>query len=668
MNLLLVDDRPLNLKLLRVVFQAEGHQTVDASDGLDALEKLAERRFDAVITDILMPNMDGYRLCRTIREDPRLNHLALVIYTSTYVSAGDRELAEQAGADEYLTKPSPAQELMAAVTRAQDKRKNTLVTTSVPVEQDFLRQYNETLVHKLEERNLDLEEQARLLNESQRKFRTLVENLKAVFFLTGEGGRPVHYVSPAYEAIWGRSCESLYRDPDSWLHAIVGDDRPLVSQALDRSRSGLDLEFRLQTETASPRWVRLRTVPALNPQGHSEGICGFAEDITPLKMAEFQFQQAQKMEGIGRLAGGVAHDFNNILTAIYGFNTLSGRKIGPDHPAQKDVKMVEKLVGRAAKLTHQLLAFSRKQIIEPRVVDLGNLLDGLVRMLGPILGEDIELRVQRADQAFHVRIDPGQMEQVLMNLCVNSRDAMPTGGRLTLSLGRDLPPNLATDPGPGNWIVLGVEDTGTGMDAATLEHAFEPFFTTKGMGVGTGLGLATSYGIVTQSGGRLMVTSEVGQGAKFTILLPESADSLSQVPESAAVIFPPGTETILVVDDDADVASSTVQALTAEGFQVRLAHSADEAVSLVASDLEKKIRLVLTDVVMPQRGGKELAEDLARTRPDISILFTSGYTDDSIIRRGVAVQAINFLRKPFTPRELVMKVHQVLEEPASPSD
>lgn len=653
MTILLVDDRPLNLKLLRIVLESENHKTEEAADGVEAMERLQRGTFDAVITDILMPNMDGYRLCRTIRQEPAFNDVALVVYTSTYVSHGDRELAMKSGADAYLTKPSPAADILRTVEDSVQRRRGRTSEVSIALEEDFLRQYNRTLVEKLEERNVELERQSRILSETELKFRTLVENLKAVLFLTAPGGRPVQYVSPAYETMWGLSCESLYRDPDSWMGPIVPEDLPRVRELMRGAPNSFDFEFRLRSVSGPPRWIRMHGVPALDRHGNLAGVSGLAEDITPLKMAELQFQQVQKMEGIGRLAGGVAHDFNNILTAIYGFNALISRKIDEVHPARKDVAMVDKLIGRAAKLTHQLLAFSRKQPIEPRVVDLAEVLVGLVNMLAPILGEDIELSVHPGPLACPVLVDPGQMEQVLMNLCVNARDAMPTGGQLWLRL-----ENIGTDA------VLSVTDTGAGMDQTTLDHLFEPFFTTKAPGTGTGLGLATCFGIVNQSGGRLEVTSQLGRGSSFRVILPLANLPLSPAPGPRLVANQElRTGTIVVVEDDVDVGTAVVQGLTQVGFTVLWARSGEEGMQLLSEDTDRRVCLVITDVVMPGQGGKEVASRVFSARPDVRLLFMSGYLDDATLLRGIAVQEINFIRKPFAPAALVEKVHQVLSLP-----
>lgn len=662
MNLLLVDDRPLNLKLLKVILQSEGHQTAEAADGVEALERLRERPFDAVISDILMPNMDGYRLCRAVRQDPALQHVALVIYTSTYVSPGDKDLAGRSGADAYLTKPSPAKELLRAIDDAVIGRRGSPVAGTYPLEEVFLRQYNEALIHKLEERNIDLEEKTRLLVESDQKFRTLVDNLKVTFMLLGTGGRPVLYVSPAYESMWERTCHSLYLDPDSWMEHIVQEDLEEARKVLNPHPGTLDIEFRLKSRAGTLRWIRFRSVPALNARGALLGICGIAEDTTLLKVTEAQFQHAHKMESVGILAGGVAHDFNNILTAISGFSTLAARPEADHESIVRYTQTIEKLVAKGARLTRQLLAFSRQQTIASQVVDLASMLDEFARLIGPVLGDDVVLLVEKEPSAFHVKIDPGQIEQVLMNLCLNARDAMPLGGNLTLALGRVNQVREGEKAG-GPWVSLAVRDTGVGMSPEVMQRVFDPFFTTKEVGKGTGLGLAAAYGIVTQSGGYLKVESQPAVGSTFTVLLPEVHEPLPTptLPE----IRPVGKKlstTILVVDDDVDVATITFMNLKESGFEALVAHSGSEALELVAQDSEKKIRLILTDIVMPQMNGGQLAEAVGKTRPDIQFIFASGYTHASILEKGIRIETSQILLKPFSLEDLLERIGRFVGE------
>jgi CheY-like chemotaxis protein len=361
------------------------------------------------------------------------------------------------------------------------------------------------------------------------------------------------------------------------------------------------------------------------------------------------------MEGIGRLAGGVAHDFNNLLSAISGFGTLAAMKTAEGHPALPYLSQIDGLVRRAANLTQQLLAFSRRQMFEPKVIDLNELLSGMEKMLGPLLGEDVGLVLVKDPQLGHVRVDPGQMEQIVVNLCVNAKDAMPKGGQITV-----VTRNTVLDA--ADAVEISFRDTGTGIEPEVLSKIFEPFFTTKERGRGTGLGLATCYGIVKQSGGQIFVDSVLGIGTTFHVVLPRAHDEIQalKVPAVPGGISS-GTETLLVVEDDPDVSQATAGLLGEMGYVVLVARSSDEALDHIAADESRAIRLVLTDVVMPGRNGKELADEILVKRPDLPVLFTSGYTDDAILRQGIEESEVEFLRKPFTPYALSSKIREILD-------
>jgi CheY-like chemotaxis protein len=380
---------------------------------------------------------------------------------------------------------------------------------------------------------------------------------------------------------------------------------------------------------------------------------------------EEQLRQAQKMEAVGRLAGGIAHDFNNLLTAITGYTDLLLMDLPEGDPARREVQEIRKAGNRAASLTHQLLAFSRRQVLRPRVLDLNQVVMNMEKMLRRLIGEDIELVTSLADNLECVKADPGQIEQVIANLAVNSRDAMPKGGKLLLKTG-----NLVlgeTDPGrhdpvqPGSYVLLEVTDTGSGMDEATMSRLFEPFFTTKEVGKGTGLGLATVYGIVKQSGGYIWAYSDVGLGTTFKVYLP-SVEMPAEFAEKDAALFYPSTgeETVLVVEDERMVRELVREILAQQGYNVLEAHRGTEALE-VSERHEGPIHLLLTDVVMPGMDGPELARRLTAQRPEMKVLFMSGYTDHIILHDGVLVPGSEFLQKPFTVRALGTKVRSVLD-------
>jgi PAS domain S-box-containing protein len=411
--------------------------------------------------------------------------------------------------------------------------------------------------------------------------------------------------------------------------------------------------------------VEITTATLKGRGGQDLGLIVVARDLTAVRQLEAQLRQAQKMEAVGRLAGGVAHDFNNLLTVITGRSQLLLLKLPPESPLRRDVELVEETAHRASALTRQLLAFSRKQMVQPRVVDLNEVVRSMETMLGRLIGEDIALTTRLDQAAGCVRADPAQLEQMIVNLVVNARDAMPLGGRLTLETSY-----TRIDEGfarqhvglrPGPYVRLVVRDTGVGMDGLIKAHLFEPFFTTKGPGKGTGLGLATVYGIVTQCGGAIRVESEPGQGATFTIELPR-VDAPADRPgdAGAAGAAPHGSETVLLVEDEPEVRGLARDILRQQGYTVLEATDGDDALR-VGREHRGPIHLLVTDVVMPQMGGRQLADRLQEGRRETKVLYVSGYTDDAILHQGVSETGTAFLAKPFTAAALAHKVRQVLD-------
>ena len=389
-----------------------------------------------------------------------------------------------------------------------------------------------------------------------------------------------------------------------------------------------------------------------------------AQDVTERRLLEQQLRQAQKMEAVGRLAGGIAHDFNNLLTAIFGYADLLAEDLPPGSPAQADVKEIRTAATRASALTRQLLAFSRQQVLQPVVLNVNVVVGDLENMLQRVLGEDVELEAHFGADLGNTRADPGQLEQVILNLAVNARDAMPTGGKLTIETA-----NVALDEHyaqthrpvvPGRYVMVAVSDTGIGMDAATQARMFEPFFTTKEKSKGTGLGLATAYGIVKQSGGYIWVYSEVGRGATFKIYLPRvdaPADVVAAPPELGTVA---GTETVLLAEDDPLLLPLARDVLKRLGYTVLEARTPAGAVT-AAQAHNGVIHLLISDVVMPGESGLQLARRLLEVRPNLRVLYMSGYSDEAVVRHGLLDPGTTFLQKPFTPAALARKVRELLD-------
>jgi len=502
------------------------------------------------------------------------------------------------------------------------------------------------------------------LRNSEQSYRSLVDGVRDVIFALSPGGE-VTSLNPAFEEMTGfPPAEWVGRPFEAFVHP---DDVPLALDLFGRVLQGEPrptIQFRILTRAGTYRVAEFSATAQLR-DGRLTGILGIGRDVTERLGLEQQLRQAQKMEAVGRLAGGIAHDFNNILTAITGHADLLLEDLGHHDPRRADVDEIRRSAERAAGLTRQLLAFSRQQVLQPKVVDLNALVLDMDKLLRRLIGEDVELATVLYPTLGRVTADPGQLEQVIVNLAVNARDAMPQGGKLTLETRNiDLDSSYTLEHSlvkPGPYVQLTVSDSGIGMDEETQAHAFEPFFTTKPRGQGTGLGLAMVYGTVKQSGGFIWVYSEPGRGATFKIYLPRVDAPVESAAPPAPVERPPrGSETVLLAEDEPAVRAIARQALERQGYTVLAAPSGADALALAAQH-GATIHLLLTDVVMPGMSGRDLADRLTAQRPGIRVLYISGYTDNAIVRHGMLEPGLAYLQKPFRPDALVRKVREVLD-------
>ncbi len=484
---------------------------------------------------------------------------------------------------------------------------------------------------------------------------------------------------------WNLGAEKLYQyRADEIVGRSIHELMPAEIEAeergmLDRVAKGdaVDqFETKGRRKDGSTVDVAVTVTPIRDGDGTIVAVSKIARDLTAKRLAEaalrrteVEFRQAQKMEAVGRLAGGIAHDFNNLLSIILGYSSLAMTGLKEGDPLRRNLGEIEAAGHRASALTRQLLAFSRKQILQPRVLEINAVIETMGSMLRRLLGEDIELTLQLAPDVGRVLADAGQLEQVVMNLAVNARDAMARGGKLTIATSNAevaAGADLCADLVPGHYVLVAITDSGVGMDAATCARSFEPFFTTKEVGRGTGLGLSTVLGIVQQSGGRVSVHSEVGVGTTVSVHLPQTDRQVDAPLGAGPPVALRGTETILLVEDEPQVRAVASTILRRHGYDVLEASNGGEAY-LLSREHAGTIHLLLTDVVMPRMSGRKLAEELAPQRPDMKVLFASGYTDDAIVQHGVFEAGVALINKPFTPDALLRKVREVLDSAASRS-
>lgn len=514
------------------------------------------------------------------------------------------------------------------------------------------------------------------LRERDERLDLVLESLPVGVAVMDADGNIVRH-NRASERIWAGvkiSADERYLQSRGWWHSNgqpIGPQEWASVRALRKGETSVNELIDIESYDGARKVIRNSACPLHNVNQEVVGVVVINEDVTERLKLEGQLRQAQKMEAIGHLASGVAHDFNNLLTIICGYSELLFHQT-PSYDSKRNyVAEIREAGERGAGLTRQLLAFSRQSVLAPRVLDLNEVVRDNERMLRRLIGEDIELTAILESSLMPVRVDPGQVSQVIMNLAVNARDAMPMGGKLTIETANirldeafsDMHPEVQ----PGQYILLAMTDTGCGMSAEVQNHLFEPFFTTKAAGKGTGLGLATVYGIVKQSEGFIYVYSEAGRGTTFKTFFPVAKSDVStgRSEQRMRATFP-GTETILVVEDEDAVRTMIGLILRQAGYQVLEANRAAEAIQQ-STEHSEAIHLLITDVVMPDMGGRQLAERLQQLRPEIKVLYTSGYTDDAVVRHGILQADVAFLQKPFSVSTLTSKVREVLGAAREPS-
>jgi two-component system cell cycle sensor histidine kinase/response regulator CckA len=754
---LIVNDLAEQLDLMGTVLQLSGYNFITAMDGYEGYEVALAQRPDLIISDVLMPRLDGIELCHLIRAHADLCRIPILLVSAFRKDNESVVEGLQAGADDYLEVPYDPMRLIAKIARIIERRRaekklfeseercrdlienaHDLIYshdlegnyTSInkageqitgysreevlrmnfaqTVAPEYLKKAHQIIVSKLagekitvydleilakDGRRVAVEVNIRLvyrdgvavgvqgiarditerkraeaaLREAEEKYRSIFENAVEGIFQSTCDGRFIA-VNPAMARILG------YESPDELIahradievpYYVDSNSRAELEQTLAEHGIVIGFECEIYRKDLSKVWMVKNIRAIRDDQGTVLYYEGSTQDITERKMLGEQLRHAQKMEAIGQLAGGIAHDFNNLLTAIGGYSEISMNLLQAEDPLRYNLEEIKKASDRAAALTRQLLAFSRKQVLQPKVLDLNSIVSELEKMLRRLIGEDIELCTALNPDLSSIKADPGQIEQVIMNLSVNARDAMPQGGKLTITT-----ENVFFNEEyvghhdailPGAYVMLAVSDTGTGIDEKTKMHIFEPFFTTKEVGRGTGLGLSTVYGIVRQSGGNIWIHSEVGKGTTFRIYLPlidDDAPQYKRNPEPEE--FLKGSETILLAEDEEMVRHLVRDVLKKYGYEV-LEVSTGGAAFLICEHHQGPIDLLVTDVIMPEMSGHELGNRLRQLRPDMKTLFMSGYIGNSIIENKSIDSDIPFLQKPFTPQALVRKVREVLQ-------
>lgn len=690
MKILIVDDNEKSLYLLERLLKGHGHEVRLAENGAAALEQLGSdgAGVNLIVSDILMPGMDGFQFCKKLKADERLRSIPLIIYTATYTGPQDEAFALKIGADRFLVKPCEPEIFLAMMNEVIDvaKTRKSVEPNSLVSEEESLKLYNERLVRKLEQKMFQAEREIRAREEAEQELLESKARLVAAqklarmgdFIWDVETGE-VTWSEALYELLGYSSSDAIgYDQVNTEIHHP--DDLERITKWLNDSieSGGSELppnEYRILCKDGQEMFVqakgKMKRVPGRKPL-----VFGTVQDITERKRAEAEHEklqtqliQAQKMESIGRLAGGVAHDFNNMLTVIIGSAEMALDKVKPDDPLHDDLQQILDAAGRSADITRQLLAFARKQTINPKVLDLNETVEGTLKMIRRLIGEDIDLVWHPGLHLAPVYMDASQLTQVLANLCVNARDAIVGVGKILIETA-----NVVLDAEycnkhegfvPGRFVLLSVSDEGCGMDAQTLAKIFEPFFTTKGVGKGTGLGLATVYGIVKQNNGFINVYSEPGDGTTFKIFLPRYESDTKSVQtgngEAGAKIPRAREEVVLIVEDEAAILNLSKAILTRLGYTVLTAGTPSEALR-IAKSYNGVIHLLLTDMVMPEMNGRDLAERLRAERPHLKVLFMSGYTSDVIGNKGVLEDGIHFIQKPFSLDRIASKLREVLDE------
>ena len=666
-KILIAEDDENTRELLERGLKKNGYSVETAANGEEALKKAGLAPPDLIISDVMMPVMDGFLFCRGVKADERLKHIPFILYTVTSTEKDETELAKNIGAARYLGKPAELKEILAAV--SEELGKKAAVPAATPagenggeaVDKEYLR----VLLRKLRAREHELETARAGLQESE-------DRLKKAQAMAHVGGweldlrTNVLLASEEAFRIYGLEYDPKGLSLNVVQKAVLPEQRARLDQALKDligKKGGYDQEFMIAPVAGGElRHIHSKAELVCGADGAPLKVEGILQDVTEHKKAQEALRQAQKLDSIGQLSGGIAHDLNNLLGPILGYADFLSKSLEPGDQRLTDIGEIVKAADRAAGLVRKLLAFSRKQVMEPKVVELNDVISEMARLLERVVSERQTLRLTFGTGTA-VKVDPGQLEQVLLNLVLNARDAMEKSGEIgieTFSLETaQAAPAVGGTLAPGCYVVLRVSDTGSGMDAVTQSKIFEPFFTTKGQGKGLGLGLPSVYGIVKQSGGEIQVESAPGKGAVFSIYFPCAQGAVIGAGAAAPMAVESGAGVVVVAEDDETMRRITRRILTAAGYSVLEAENGREALEVLAK-AGGQAALLLTDIAMPEMDGTELSLEVFKRYPFMKVLCMSGYVDkEGEVGRVLGAKA-EFIQKPFSPDALTRKVWGLL--------
>ena len=681
-KILAIDDKKNNLISLSAILKSfiPGCIVITALSGLEGIEKAKNESPDTILLDIKMPGMDGYEICKRLKADKNTRYIPVIMISAILTGSSDLIKGLEIGADAYLAKPIDEHVLIAQVkTALRMKTAEDTLRRQKELLEEIVQERTAELTHSNIQMKNEINERKRAekaLMKSENRFRTIFEQspigIAMIDSLTGD----IYEVNSKCAEIAGRTLEEMTNI--DWMSITHPDDVQEDLNNLALLNAGEITDFNINKRFIHPDgshvWVNMTIVPIIErDKSHPRHLC-MIEDITAARKTagekeklEAQLQQAQKMESVGRLAGGIAHDYNNALTAIMGFTDLAMMDADPAGPLHANLNQILKAGKRATDITRQLLAFARKQTIAPEVLNLNNNVEGMLKMLRRLIGEDIDFAWLPGKGQMFVKMDPSQIDQILANLCVNARDAIEGVGKITIETATKVFDSdyCADHTGfvPGEFVMLAVTDNGCGMNKEILDDIFEPFFTTKPVDKGTGLGLSTVYGIVKQNKGFINVYSEPDEGTTIKIYLPRHEGKAVDIQEEATERIPQGHgETILLVEDDLSILKLTEKILNRLNYTVLTADTPKGAMRL-AEEYTGTIHLLLTDVIMPEISGPDLANSLQSLyNPDLKRIFMSGYTANAIAHQGVLDQGVHFIQKPFSKIDLAKIVRKVLDE------